>query len=159
MFYKISIGISGGQTGADRAFLDVCIALGIPHGGWCPAGRRAEDGRIPDIYLLKETSSNKYSARTRMNVIDSDATVIFNRHRRLSAGSRLTVRFCQEAARPYLVLDCKTAEIDIELMCAWLEQHRPKVLNVAGNREETTPGIGEYVRELLTKLFSVEISQ
>lgn len=49
--------ISGGQTGVDRAALDVTIDLSIPHGGWCPAGQRAQDGPIDPIYQLPETSS------------------------------------------------------------------------------------------------------
>ena len=36
--------ISGGQTGADRAALDVAIEFHIPHGGWIPKGRRTENG-------------------------------------------------------------------------------------------------------------------
>jgi hypothetical protein len=47
--------VSGGQTGVDRAALDWAIQRGIPHGGWCPRGRRAEDGRIPERYRLRET--------------------------------------------------------------------------------------------------------
>ena len=145
-------GISGGQTGADRTFLDVCIALNIPHGGWCPAGRRAEDGKIPDHYNLKETASGGYKDRTRLNVIEGDATVIFNRHQRISAGCRLTVKYCQEAQRPYLLLACNDVEYDSIILKNWLQSKTPEVLNIAGNREETTPGIGEHVRQVLMKV-------
>ena len=69
--------ISGGQTGVDRAALDVAIAMGIPHGGWCPKGRRAEDGTIPARYHLAETRSAAYRQRTEWNVRDSEGTVIF----------------------------------------------------------------------------------
>ncbi len=68
--------ISGGQTGVDRAALDVAIELGIPHGGWCPKGRRAEDGRIPDRYHLTETPSSGYWPRTVLNVRDCTATLV-----------------------------------------------------------------------------------
>jgi len=71
--------VSGGQTGADRGGLDAAAALGIEHGGWCPAGRRAEDGTIPGLYTLAETLSPAYGDRTRANVRDSDATVVFTR--------------------------------------------------------------------------------
>lgn len=74
---KISKIVSGGQTGADRGGLDAAIELGIPHGGWCPKGRKSEDGVIPEKYLLKEMSSADYLKRTEQNVVDSDATVIF----------------------------------------------------------------------------------
>src|SRR5687768_1765349 len=70
--------ISGGQTGADRAALDFAIAHGLGHGGWCPRGRRAEDGPIPDRYRLRETAEADYAVRTRENVMDSDATLIFS---------------------------------------------------------------------------------
>ncbi len=60
--------VSGGQTGADRAALDFAIAHGIPQGGWCPKGRKAEDGPIPDRYQLKETPSDNYAQRTEWNV-------------------------------------------------------------------------------------------
>ena len=71
--------VSGGQRGVDRAALDVAIELSIPHGGWCPAGRRAEDGRIPDHFQLQETPSRDYPQRTRWNVRDSDGTLILTR--------------------------------------------------------------------------------
>src|SRR5262249_54793182 len=69
--------ISGGETGADRACLDWAIENGIPHGGWCPKGRKATDGELDSKYRLKETPSEKYLERTEWNVRDSDATVVF----------------------------------------------------------------------------------
>ena len=71
--------ISGGQTGADRAALDVAIKFNIPHGGWIPKGRKAEDGRLPDRYQLQEMPTPSYPERTEQNVIDSDGTLIFSR--------------------------------------------------------------------------------
>lgn len=70
--------ISGGQTGVDRAGLDAALGLGIPCGGWCPRGRRALDGRIPDQYPLRETEARNYNRRTEWNIRDSDATLILN---------------------------------------------------------------------------------
>ena len=69
--------VSGGQTGADRGGLDASIHCELPHGGWCPKGRKAEDGRIPDKYQLVEMSTSDYLSRTEANVVDSDATVVF----------------------------------------------------------------------------------
>ena len=69
--------ISGGQAGADRAALDLAIESGLEHGGWCPRGRKAEDGPIPARYRLAETESANYRARTVRNVV-SDATLILN---------------------------------------------------------------------------------
>lgn len=47
--------VSGGQSGADRAGLDTALLNGFPHGGWCPKGRKAEDGVIDLKYDLTET--------------------------------------------------------------------------------------------------------
>ena len=85
--------ISGGQTGADRAALDWAIARGIPYAGWCPRGRRAEDGRIPARYDLIQTPSHDYEQRTRWNVRDSDGTLIISRAAKLTGGSAYTARY------------------------------------------------------------------
>ena len=74
---------SGGQTGADRAALDWAISENIPHGGWCPRGRKAENGRIPARYQLQETVSTGYAERTERNVMEADATVVFTLQQRL----------------------------------------------------------------------------
>src|SRR5947199_5509021 len=81
--------VSGGQTGVDRAALDVALELGLPCGGWCPRGRRAEDGPIPAHYPLCETRSPIYPVRARWNVRDSDATLILTRGR-ADRGTALT---------------------------------------------------------------------
>jgi hypothetical protein len=96
--------VSGGQTGADRGGLDAAIALQIDHGGWCPAGRRAEDGPIPSLYGLRETLSSNYAVRTQLNVRDSDGTVVFT----LGAacrGSALTIECARKLSRPVLHID------------------------------------------------------
>ena len=71
--------ISGGQTGADRAALDVALKLNITHGGWIPKGRKAEDGPLADKYQLQEMPTDSYPKRTEQNVIDSDGTLIISR--------------------------------------------------------------------------------
>lgn len=86
--------ISGGQTGVDRAALDAALQLGIPCGGWCPKGRKAKDGPIPDRYPLKETESGSYPVRTEMNVRDSDGTLILT-WGRPTGGTALTVRLAR----------------------------------------------------------------
>ena len=102
--------VSGGQTGADRAGLDVAIALGIPHGGWCPRGRRTEDGPLPPHYQLKETESSSYTQRTTWNVRDSDATVVFSMGR-LGPGSANTMKAAQAFGRPRLHVNLSTLEL------------------------------------------------
>ena len=89
LFLKI---ISGGQTGADRAALDFAISRQIPHGDWCPRGRLATDGVLSSHYLLLETESDGYRQRTKLNVRDSDTTLVFNRGA-LEGGTLQTVRF------------------------------------------------------------------
>jgi hypothetical protein len=59
--------ISGGQTGVDRGALDAGLELGAPCGGWCPDGRKAEDGPIPDRYPLDELKGAGYPEPTRCN--------------------------------------------------------------------------------------------
>src|SRR5437867_10686295 len=96
--------ISGGQTGADRAALDFAIARGIPHGGWCPQGRLAEDGIIPGCYKLTETPSPDPVQRTEWNVRDSDGSVIFSIGPRLAGGSKKTADFARRHKKPCLHL-------------------------------------------------------
>src|SRR5437868_5122145 len=96
--------VSGGQTGVDRAALDVAIALRIPHGGWCPAGRRAEDGAIPKRYRMRETASREYRVRTTRNVEDADATLILCEGPPVG-GTALTTRVAAERRKPVLIVD------------------------------------------------------
>jgi hypothetical protein len=140
--------VSGGQTGADRGALDAAIALGLPHGGWCPRGRRAEDGVIPDRYLLDETGSRQYAARTERNVIDSDGTLIVIRGR-LQGGSALTARVARARGKPCLIVDMARDTAGADEIRDWLRKHAIAVLNVAGPRESHCPGIGEQVKTLL----------
>ncbi|MFK8111604.1 MAG: putative molybdenum carrier protein [Rubripirellula sp.] len=130
--------VSGGQTGVDRAALDVAIAMGIGHGGWCPAGRLAEDGTVPSRYELDETDSSEYPVRTEQNVVDSDATLILYESR-LKGGTLLTQKICKRLGKPYLSV--RMDRDDPERTEQWLRKHRPETLNVAGPRESTSPGI------------------
>lgn len=145
--------ISGGQTGVDRGALDAAIALGIPHGGWCPRGRLAEDGRIPDHYELTETDAGEYHVRTEQNVVDSDATLILCRGRP-AGGTELTLRLAQQHGRPHLVLDLSQSPQPEEAR-RWLEDLDVKVLNVAGPRESQSPGIAAEAERFVTRLFGV----
>ena len=100
--------ISGGQTGADRAALDVALKLGIPHGGWIPKGRKAEDGPLPEIYKLKEMPTDSYGARTEQNVIDSDGTLIIARGK-LTGGSDYTRQMTLKHKKHLLYMDLNIA--------------------------------------------------
>lgn len=131
--------VSGGQTGVDRAGLEAALALGIAHGGWCPAGRVAEDGMIPSRYALQEMEQADYPARTRQNVVDSDATLIVYEGK-LKGGTRLTQAFARQENKPCLLLPIDRAW-QAETVHRWFDRHRPQVLNIAGPRESTIPGI------------------
>ena len=143
--------ISGGQTGVDRGALDAAIELAIPHGGWCPLGRLAEDGRIPDQYQLIETQSPAYPTRTQRNVVESDATLVLFRGR-ITGGTELTLRLAQEHKRPRLAVDLD-ADPDPAEVRDWLAENRVEVLNVAGPRESQSPGIAALARGFLTRVF------
>lgn len=143
--------VSGGQSGADRGGLDAAIALGIPHGGYCPKGRRAEDGKIPSCYQLVETSSRGYPERTLKNVVQSDATVIFQIMP--SAGCNLTRRYCEQTNRAFLVLDHRDQEAAAARLLSWLDERPVRTLNVAGHRESSVPGIQSGVKDTLVRAF------
>jgi hypothetical protein len=135
--------VSGGQTGADRAALDVAQARGIPSGGWVPAGRHAEDGHIPDRYAgLRETESADPAVRTRRNVRDSDGTLILA-HRPLTGGSLLTLDTARGMGRPVLHIDLSAVTVDgaADAAAAWISAHGIQRLNVAGPRASSDPQI------------------
>lgn len=145
--------VSGGQTGADRAALDVAIALGIATGGWVPRGRRAEDGAIPEKYTgLVETESARYEQRTGLNVRDSDATLVFTAGPP-AGGTALTIGRARALGRPCLVVDVEQlAPGDAASQIRqWLAEHAPAVLNVAGPRQSSTPQIGAAVSKILKR--------
>ena len=144
--------VSGGQTGVDRGALDAAIELKIPHGGWCPAGRMAEDGTIPDRYDLQDNGFANYPARTRQNVVDSDATLILY-GKRVGDGTRLTNRICEKANRPCLMLSIDD-DSAIQQLRLWLSEQRPATLNVAGSRESSSPGIERQTKSMLVKCLS-----
>ena len=146
--------VSGGQTGVDRGALDAAIALGIPHGGWCPLGRIAEDGTIPAKYELQETLSPDYPIRTEQNVIDSDGTLILYRGR-LIGGTELTRRLCIKHRRPVITVDLSAAKSkDFRRVRRWLHGHEIRVLNTAGPRESSSPGIAEQAMRFLCRLLA-----
>lgn len=125
--------VSGGQTGVDRAALDVALEAGLPCGGWCPRGRRAADGPLPARYPLRETASARYEERTERNVLDSDATLILA-HEPLRGGTALTERIRRKAKRPGLVCDPTDAAL-ARKVALWIERHAIRTLNIAGPRE------------------------
>ena len=143
--------VSGGQTGVDRAALDVALELGISCGGWCPRGRKAEDGPINDIYPLQETPGNHYSERTEWNVRDSDGTLILTRGKP-TGGTALTVSFARAMSRPLMILDLFSKPESLPVV-DWLESNKIQVLNVAGPRESTETPVYDLAHEFLLWFF------
>jgi hypothetical protein len=143
--------VSGCQTGVDRAALDVAMALGIPCGGWCPKGRKAEDGGIDARYVLRETPSDGYIERTSWNVRDSDGTLILNRGP-LTGGTAQTFEDAKRLGKPHLIVDLDRP-LPVNVVRGWMRTNGIAVLNVAGPRESKDPGIhrlaSEFLRELL----------
>jgi hypothetical protein len=143
--------VSGGQSGVDRAALDAAIELSMPCGGWCPRGRKAEDGALPEKYPLRETPSDEYEQRTEWNVRDSDATLILTRGRP-TGGTAYTVLMAKRLAKPYMVVDFDEKK-DTESVRKWILFNGIRILNVAGPRSSKDPGIYndaiEFIRTIL----------
>ena len=151
MFTRI---VSGGQTGVDRAALDVALELGLPCGGWCPRGRRAEDGPIPPRYPLTETGSASYRSRTRRNVEDSDGTVILA-WGPLAGGTRFTAAYAERHGRPHVIVDlAQWSDADVQRVRAWLAAHSIRILNVAGPRASQAPDAYAAAHAFMTALLA-----
>ena len=142
--------VSGGQTGVDRAALDFAIEHGIPHGGWCPRGRLAEDGKIEAAYVLRETPENDYPQRTEWNVRDSDGTVIFTISGELSGGSALTRELASAHGKPCLHLaEEREGDTAMVRLREFIRCHGIKVLNIAGPRLSREAGAAAFARRVL----------
>jgi len=137
--------ISGGQTGVDRAALDIALKHGRESGGWCPAGRLDEFGRIPDRYPLKELENGGFTERTLQNVKDSDGTVIIY-HRKLSGGTKQTLHFCVEQQRPHELIDATNVSTEkaAQLIADFVRERKIDILNVAGPRQSEWPEGYDY---------------
>ena len=145
--------ISGGQTGAERAALDVALMFGFPHGGWIPSGRKAEDGMVLQRYKLKEIKSGGYPNYTERNVIDSDGTLILS-HGKLSGGSRLPLRLANKHDKPCLHIDLKEISTlqTVPVIRGWMVHHYIEILNVTGSRASKDPAIYNAVFDIIKGL-------
>src|SRR5262245_2955927 len=155
--------VSGGQSGVDRAAIDVAIALGITYGGWCPRGGWAEDFPDPPGLLgvyprLAETPVADPAHRTEWNVRDSDAVLIVvgaggvavSRGTELARG--LTARY----GKPALMIDLDESAAAVRTR-AWLDAQRAAfgddlVLSIGGPRESEAPGIFARTLALLAQV-------
>lgn len=148
--------ISGGQTGVDRGALDAALGASFPCGGWCPAGRKAEDGPIPDRYPLQEQPGADFLKRTRRNVVDSDGTLVIS-FDALTGGTLKTVRYCEHLGKPVLVVDGLrlNAEDAAGQAAEFVRASSIKVLNVAGPRESKHAGAKAYAEQVARRLLSL----
>lgn len=147
--------ISGGQTGVDRAALDAAMEAGIAVGGWCPGGRRAEDGAIADRYPLEETPKRDYRQRTEWNVRDSDGTLILY-WGELQNGTLATAKFARDTYRRPLLMVNLLEQVESRETARWIADHNIRTLNIAGPRESSRRGIYDRSRAYLQKLFAVQ---
>lgn len=157
--------ISGGQIGADSAALDFAIEHDIPHGGWCPKGRLAElGGIIPEKYLLTETQTSEFSERTKLNIQDSNGTLIFVPELPLNVmdGTILTIKEVKDKGKPHFIVNLSIQDPEnksFSKLYSWIQDNKIDVLNIAGPRESQSPGIYEscyrYLNDFL--IFSARI--
>ena len=144
--------LSGGQTGVDRAALDFALNNKIICGGWCPKDRLAEDGRIPEKYPLQEASAKSYSWRTELNVRDSDATLVISSGI-IKNGTELTIKMAESMRKPLLIIDLDRNDKFLEeKFNNWLAENNVEILNIAGPRESSNPGIYDKAYQLLNDL-------
>jgi predicted Rossmann-fold nucleotide-binding protein len=142
--------VSGGQTGVDRAALDIALERGIPCGGWCPAGRHADDGVIPERYPLQETAEMDHTIRTEHNVRDSDGTLMLYRGA-LQGGTAYAVLMARHLNRPVLAINLDDS-FDVDAVANWIRSNRIRVLHVGGQRESSCPGIYRSAKHKLEDL-------
>ncbi len=150
---QVSCIVSGGQTGVDRAALDVALRLGIGCGGWCPKGRFAEDGVLSSNYPLKETPNPVYAERTEWNVRDSDGTLILTWGPPAN-GTAFTADMARKHNKPVLIIDLETKESSPQQVETWVLENGIRTLNVAGPRESKCPGIYQDASAFLEVLLS-----
>jgi len=144
--------ISGGQTGVDRAALDVAIRLGIAHGGWVPRGRRTEDGPLPDHYQLQEMPTDAYEARTEKNVLEADGTLLISRGSP-TGGTDFTRKMALKHGKQLLHIDLTAGQRPADagsLIASWVDMNRIETLNVAGPRASGDPAIYMDAVHILT---------
>jgi len=144
--------VSGAQTGADQAGLDWAISHGIPHGGWCPKGRKSEAGPIAARYLVAETPSTDYLERTEWNVRDSDATVIFTMEETLTGDSKRTAEFAAKHGKPWFHFKPRVAP---KYLAGFLARNKVVTLNIAGSRGSSAPEVGKLVTMALDNALNV----
>jgi hypothetical protein len=157
--------LSGGQSGVDRAVLDVAIERGIDYGGWCPKGGWAEDMTVPPGLLakypnLRETPLADPTQRTEWNVRDADACMIVIEAAgiALSKGTTLAQDLAHRYRKPLFIAPLGGEET-IRGAGLWLRFQERRVgaglsLAIGGPRESEVPGIYQHALSFIRELFS-----
>jgi hypothetical protein len=135
--------------------LDVAIRHGFPHGGWCPKGRKAEDGPIGGQYQLVETPSASYLQRTEWNARDSDGTVVFTLAKEVTGGSLRTIEFAEKHGKPCIHIPMRSGSYEDPALplLRFVAEHGIKILNVAGSRESKEPGVWKFAYQVIEDAF------
>jgi Circularly permutated YpsA SLOG family len=155
--------VSGGQTGVDRAALDVAIELGIPYSGWCPKGGWAEDRLNPPGLLavypeLRETPEADPCQRTEWNVRDSDRLMVLVDRAGLSVskGTAFALECAKALAKPHIVIAVDAGDA-AGLAAGFLEGQGTLALCIGGPRESEAPGIHATAMVFLSHLLARRI--
>jgi Circularly permutated YpsA SLOG family len=148
----VRIIVSGGQTGVDRAAHDFAMKRAILCTGWCPKGRLAEDGVIPEHYPLIETEEEGSEARTEANVSYSDGTLIIY-DTSADDGTRYTMEMAYKHEKPFYMHDT-SKDVMPDIIAHWLRKFNVTILNIAGSKESHSPGIHGTSMSILEQLFS-----
>lgn len=150
--------VTGGQTGVDQAALDTAMTLGIHCGGWCPKGRLAEDGAIHKKYPLKETKSDVYAERTKLNIRDSDGTLTLVAKLPIDVndGTNLTLQESRAKNKPHQLIDLSKKDAIYQAI-NWINEENIGALNIAGPRESQSPGIYKKSIVFLTALMRLAL--
>ena len=153
---KLKKIVTGGQSGVDRAALDVAIVYDFPYGGWCPKGRKAEDGLLAAKYQLQETATTDYAERTKLNLTHSDGTLVIVASLPITVtdGTNLTLSELKKINKPYFLFNL-SGQQTMEDIINWLDIFKIETLNIAGPRESQSPGIYQQSYCLLTKLIAL----
>lgn len=154
--------ISGGQTGVDQAALRAAKTWELETGGSMPLRFMTETGPAPHLaaeFGMTETTVASPHFRTAKNVADSDATLwIGNRN---SPGGRCTFRAVRDHGKMAAAVDegelvsLHLRHRALKRVAAFVLDCGYEVLNVAGNRETSNPGIGERAERFLNDLFAM----
>ena len=147
----------------DRAALDAAIELGVPYGGWCPAGGWAEDLPDPPGVLaaypeLRQTPDADPRQRTEWNLRDSDAVLVLTRRDAVSPGTELAEELVRARGVPNLVVEVADPSAQ-ERIAEFISALAPDAtLTVGGPRESEAPGIYAQAFELLRRALAAQAS-